>query len=311
MRVQKGTLTAAVLIFIVLSGNLFADALPAVGGWPWWGWPILLFVFTFVLGIVAVLGGVGGGVLFVPMVSSLFPFHLDFVRGAGLLVALSGALSASPSLIRSGLADIRLALPAALIASAASIAGALVGLALPGNVVQLALGIAIFGIAVVMMLTKRSEYPVVKKDNPLTRMLAIGASYHEHTEGRTVDWTVHRTRRGLLLFILIGFLAGMFGLGAGWANVPVLNLIMGAPLKVAVGTSMFILSITDTSAAWVYLNRGAILPMLAVPSVIGMMLGARVGASLLPKVNVKIVRIIVIIMLLAAGIRSILKGFGV
>ncbi|MEK6794374.1 MAG: sulfite exporter TauE/SafE family protein [Spirochaetota bacterium] len=278
---------------------------------PWWGWPIILFVFTFLLGIVAVLGGVGGGVLFVPMVTSFFPFHIDFVRGAGLLVALAGALSASPSLIRKGLANFRLALPAALIASVSSIAGAIVGLALPGNVVQLALGISIFGIAMIMIVTKRSEYPDVKKGNPLTKILSIGSSYHEHAEERTVEWTVHRTRRGFLLFVLIGFLAGMFGLGAGWANVPVLNLIMGAPLKVAVGTSMFILSITDTTAAWVYLNRGAILPMLAVPSIIGMMLGAKVGAYLLPKVNAKVVRGIVIVMLIAAGVRSMLKGIGI
>jgi hypothetical protein len=54
-----------------------------------------------------------------------------------------------------------------------------------------------------------------------------------------------------MLFIAIGTVAGMFGLGAGWANVPVLNLLMGAPLKIAKGSSKFLLSITDTSAAWV------------------------------------------------------------
>jgi hypothetical protein len=56
---------------------------------PWWAWPAILFVVTFLLGIAAVLGGVGGGVLFVPIVGGFFPFHLDFVRGAGLLVALA------------------------------------------------------------------------------------------------------------------------------------------------------------------------------------------------------------------------------
>ncbi|TLU59032.1 MAG: sulfite exporter TauE/SafE family protein, partial [Chlorobium sp.] len=45
----------------------------------WWIWVILLFVFCFFLGIVAVIAGVGGGVLFVPIVSSFFPFHIDFV----------------------------------------------------------------------------------------------------------------------------------------------------------------------------------------------------------------------------------------
>ncbi|NIQ92691.1 MAG: sulfite exporter TauE/SafE family protein, partial [Deltaproteobacteria bacterium] len=36
---------------------------------PWWFWPVVLFVFCFVLGIIAVLAGVGGGVLYVPLVS--------------------------------------------------------------------------------------------------------------------------------------------------------------------------------------------------------------------------------------------------
>ena len=52
----------------------------------WWIWPLALFAVSFAIGIVAVLGGIGGGVLFVPIVGSFFPFHLDFVRGAGLLL---------------------------------------------------------------------------------------------------------------------------------------------------------------------------------------------------------------------------------
>ena len=78
---------------------------------PWWVWPLSLFIVTFVLGIVAVLGGVGGGVLFVPIIGGFFPFHIDFVRGAGLLVALAGALAAGPGLLKKGMADLRLALP--------------------------------------------------------------------------------------------------------------------------------------------------------------------------------------------------------
>ena len=65
----------------------------------WWLWPLLLFAATFVIGVIAVLAGVGGGVLFVPIVGAVFPFHLDFVRAAGLMVALTSALSAAPSLL--------------------------------------------------------------------------------------------------------------------------------------------------------------------------------------------------------------------
>jgi uncharacterized membrane protein YfcA len=105
-------------------------------------------------------------------------------------------------------------------------------------------------------------------------------------------------------------LAGMFGLGAGWANVPVLNLIMGAPLKVSVATSVFLLSITDTSAAWVYINKGALFPMVVIPSVIGVMLGSSIGAKLLSKTKPKAVKTMVFGLLMFAGLRAIAKGFG-
>lgn len=106
-------------------------------------------------------------------------------------------------------------------------------------------------------------------------------------------------------------MAGMFGLGAGWANVPVLNLMMGAPLKVSVATSKFLLSITDTSAAWIYVNNGAVLPMMVVPSIIGIMLGSIVGVQILAKTKPAAVRYIVIAMLLFAGSRALLKGLGI
>ena len=105
-------------------------------------------------------------------------------------------------------------------------------------------------------------------------------------------------------------LAGLFGLGAGWANLPALNLVMGVPLKVSAGTSGFILSLVDSSAAWVYLNQGAVLPIIAVPSVVGMMLGARIGARLLHVMRASTVRKLVLVLLLFAGMRALAKGLG-
>jgi uncharacterized protein len=111
--------------------------------------------------------------------------------------------------------------------------------------------------------------------------------------------------------VLIGAMAGMFGLGAGWANVPVLNLLMGAPLKVSVGTSKYMLSIVDTAAAWVYLNQGAVLALVTIPSIIGIMLGSLVGVRLLKRTNPRVIRIVVISILLLAGGRAVLKGLGI
>lgn len=287
-----------------------APAAASASAMPWWAWPLILLVVTFLLGIVAVLGGVGGGVLFVPIIGGFFPFHLDFVRGAGLLVALAGALAAGPGLLKKGLADLRLAIPVAVIASACAIVGAMIGLALPTKVVQIALGGTILGIVAIMLMAKKSEYPEVRQADNLSSALRISGVYHEPSSGQDVNWQIHRTPIGLATFIIIGVMAGMFGLGAGWANVPVLNLMMGAPLKVSVATSKFLLSITDTSAAWIYINNGAVLPMVVAPSIIGIMMGSIVGVKILAKTKPRAVRYIVIVMLLFAGGRALLKGLG-
>lgn len=274
----------------------------------WWVWPLALFVMTFFMGILAALGGVGGGVLYVPIVSGFFPFHLDFVRGAGLLVALSGALAAGPGFLRMNLASLRLAMPVAIIASTCAIFGAMVGLALPTNIVQTALGATILGIVALMITAKKSTFPEVPEPDRISSALRIYGVYTEASSGEDIDWKIHRTVTGLFLFIAIGFAAGMFGLGAGWANVPVLNLVMGAPLKISVATSKFLLSITDTSAAWIYLNQGCAIPMMVVPSLVGIMLGSFIGVRILRVAKPTFVRWIVIGMLLFAGAKAITKG---
>ena len=313
----RGCLTVAMIAALLLVTSPLCAGVPgdipqtAPGGeHPWWIWPVILLVVTFVMGIVAVLAGIGGGVLFVPLISSFFPFHLDFVRCAGLMVALTGALAAGPGLLRMNLASLRLAVPMALIASASSIVGAVIGLSLPTPVVRTALGVAILAICVIMTATKKSEYPPVPQMDRLASTLRICGIYREMSTDERIDWKAHRTPLGLFLFILVGFCAGMFGLGAGWANVPVLNIVMGVPLKISVATSKFLLSVTDTSAAWIYINRGCILPLIAIPSIVGIMLGSLVGVRLLTITRPFIIRWIVIAVLAFAGCKTLAMGLG-
>ena len=307
---------AFVFLAVCISAGLFAEDGGAglfgeSDSLPWWGWALILFAFTLVLGVVAVITGVGGGVLYVPIVSALFPFHFDFVRGAGLMVALCGAIAAGPNLLKRGLASMRLGMPMALLGSVGSVLGARVGLSLPDRLVQTLLGFAVVFVVLIMAIAKRSEFPEVRKPDRLSKILGIHGVYLEATLNREVDWSIHRTPAGMLLFIFIGFMAGMLGLGAGWASVPALNLLLGAPIKIAIATSGFIMTINTSAAVWIYLNNGAVLPLITVPSVAGMMIGTTIGARLLPYLKPRIARWIVIALLLFTGVRYILKGFSI
>src|SRR5512141_426449 len=171
-------------------------ALAAAGAAPdaiaWWVWPLALFVVCFLLGIVAVPAGVGGGVLFVPIVGALFPFHLDFVRGGGLMVALASALAASPGLLRAGLASLRLALPLSLMVATAQIGGAMLGLVLPSDMVQTALGVLILGIVGLMWMSGQSDAPRLPVADALSAALRIHGIFHDAAHDRDIEWRVHR-----------------------------------------------------------------------------------------------------------------------
>jgi len=296
---------------VLPAGAPIAPVAPVTAGWPWWVWSLGLFVACGLLGIVAVPAGIGGGTLFVPIVGSFFPFHLDYVRGAGLLVALASALSAGPLLLRGGLASVRLALPLGLLASLSAIGGALIGMAMSPALVQILLGVVVLGMVGLMGMLRPADGAPAGPPDGLARRLGLQGVFLDGATGQAVSWQARRTLLGLALFVVIGFLGGLFGIGAGWANVPVLNLLMGLPLKVAAGTSGLVLSLASGSAVWVYLNQGAILPLIALPAVLGMMLGARIGARLLHVLSGTVLRRLVIGVLLFAGLRALLRGTGV
>ena len=58
------------------------------------------------------------------------------------------------------------------------------------------------------------------------------------------------------------------------------------------------------------MNRGAVLPLITVPAIVGMMLGAKIGARLLRVASAATVRRVVIALLLVSGLRALLKGTG-
>ena len=85
---------------------------------------------------------------------------------------------------------------------------------------------------------------------------------------------------------------------------------MGAPIKVATSTSTLIITANSAVAAWVYLANGAVLPLIVVPSVAGIAIGARLGAAIAVKARPSIVRYLVMGILLLAALLDIVKGLG-
>ena len=312
-----------VSIFMVLavlacvSGIAVAqETAQTASGTAWWFWPLCMFFFTFTIGLIAPVSGVGGGVLFVPIATAFFPFSMDFVRGTGLIMAMMSAFSSTPHLMKKGLANLKLMAPILIVSTVMSIIGGVVGLwitnAFPSGkyYLTIALGVVLFIIFIVMSKAKKLEFPEVKEIDSISKMLDISGAWFEPNLNKVVHYRTTKMPIGLFAFAVVGMIAGMFGLGAGWANVPVLNMIMGAPIKVATSTSMAIITVNDAAAAWIYISNGALLPLVLIPAVIGISAGARIGAKIAEKAKPTFVRYLVMIILLLAGIIDIIKGLG-
>jgi hypothetical protein len=257
---------------------------------------------------------VGGGVLFVPLTTAFFPFNIDFIRGAGLAIALTSALSSSPRLISRGLANLRAAMVISTVSIISSIFGSVLGLWITNELpegkhyITIALGLLLFFIFVVMVTSKRVEFPEPKKFDRISLKLDVGGRWYEPSRDEVVEYKLTRFPYSLPAFAGVGIMAGMFGLGAGWANVPVLNLVNAAPIRVAVSTSMVIIALNDSAALWVYIAKGAVLPLIIVPSILGVTIGARLGAMIAERVRPRIIRIAVLGIMLIAAILDIQKG---
>ena len=95
-------------------------------------------------------------------------------------------------------------------------------------------------------------------------------------------YRVRNLGRGVVGSTGAGVASALFGIGGGIIKVPLMNLAMGVPLRVATATSNLMIGITAAASAVIYLIRGEIDPYVAGPTAIGVFLGATLGSRLGP-----------------------------
>jgi hypothetical protein len=163
------------------------------------------------------------------------------IRATGLVVAMFSGLISTGPFMRKGLADIKIVYFCSVPIAVGALGGAFSAVALSEHmgatgdaIVRLLLGLILIFIAAMFVLGgSKTEYPEVKHVDRFTRWVGLSSAYWEESLGRRVDYTATRSALGFVLFSVVGFTGGFFGLGGGWAVVPVLNLVMMVPLKIS------------------------------------------------------------------------------
>lgn len=87
-----------------------------------------------------------------------------------------------------------------------------------------------------------------------------------------------------------------------------MDKIMRIPFKVSTTTSNFMIGVTAAASAGVYLNRGYIAPGLAMPVMLGVLVGSLIGARILPRAKTQFLRYIFAAVIFAMAVEMFQKG---
>jgi uncharacterized membrane protein YfcA len=144
--------------------------------------------------------------------------------------------------------------------------------------------------------------------DPLADRLRLHGSFFDRSLGLEVSYRVFRTRLGFAVSYVAGVASGLLGIGGGVFKVPVMNLAMGIPIKACTATSNFMIGVTAAASAAVYFMRGEVLPFVAAPVAVGVLLGARTGARLLGGMKNSTIRMIFVAVLAVSALKMFAEG---
>jgi uncharacterized membrane protein YfcA len=84
---------------------------------------------------------------------------------------------------------------------------------------------------------------------------------------------------------------------------------MRIPFKVSTTTSNFMIGVTAAASAGIYLRRGYVDPGLAFPVMLGVLAGSLLGAKVLVRARVSVLRVVFVVVILALGVEMIVNGW--
>jgi uncharacterized membrane protein YfcA len=252
---------------------------------------VLLMLAAFV----AAMAGIGGGVLYTPLQVLLgVDIHSAATNGLFLIIILS--LSATRIYHRKGRIDWRLVLVLEIFTAAGGFAGGYLSDFIPSVALIVLLACVVTAAGICMLLGKQRS-----------NVHADGAAWYLwhraiYSERYTINMLV-----AIPLSFAAGAVSGMVGIGGGVIKVPMLALIFGVPIDIAVASSIVMVGITAAGGFAGHMLSGHLdwkLVLLCAPAVFA---GAWVGAHTMTRMNKRQLKTVVGIVMLAIALGLMVK----
>jgi uncharacterized membrane protein YfcA len=262
-------------------------------------------------GLLGSMTGLGGGALIVPLLTIGFGLDIRVAVGASIVSIIATSSGAAAAYVRDHLTNIRIGMLLELGTTLGGLSGAYLTGYLPGGALYVLFGVVLLVSALPTARRLGEELPHGVVNDRWANVLRLSGSYPDRVIGEEVAYQVRGVPAGFSMMYFAGVFSGLLGIGAGALKVLVMDTLMRLPMKVSTATSNFMIGVTAAASAGVYFWRGDVVPAVAAPVALGVLIGALAGARMLVRFPNVTVRLIFIPVLAGVGIEMLLRGLGV
>ncbi len=280
----------------------------------WFMFPIAIIVAS-----IAMTLGIGGALFFSPIFIILFPIvgvptlSPADAFGAALLTEVFGFASGLFGYSRKKLIDFKTGMTILAISIPAGIVGVVAKRVIEdfdlNEVLSLLFGLGLWILTIYIIINKRKEKhgsPVPKSSDPSRVIL--------DSENNKYEYKVCNARQGRVLNGIGGFAAGFISFGIGESAITTLRVRCGLPMKIAAGTSVFIVTVTvliATLADTVLVGIESVPWELVIFTIPGVLIGGQIGPRIATRVSSETSEKLMIAIFVTFGLIMMLKGLGI
>jgi uncharacterized protein len=265
----------------------------------------LVWAGALVAGFLGSLTGLGGGVVLVPLLTIFFHVDLRYAIGASLVSVIATSSGSAAAYVKEGFSNIRIGMFLEIATTIGALFGAYLTAKVPGKAIAIIFGIVLMYSAYVSRRT-RPRTDVEQPPDPLATKLKMNGTFPDTSGIRA--YNVYNVPTGFGVMWVAGTLSGLLGIGSGALKVVAMDQAMKIPFKVSTTTSNFMIGVTAAASAGVYLSRGYINPSLAMPVMIGVLIGSLMGTRILVKTQTKRLRLVFSLVIVLLGVEMMFKG---
>lgn len=253
----------------------------------------LIFITAISIGVIASMIGIGGNSLFIPIL--VIFLNLDIHVAIATMVFSSFFIGLSSLIVyfKSRVVDFKLA----LLIEAGTIPGAFlaphISVLTSTEILTYIFVTAMLLISVYMGLSNHFKPDAETRECPAQRTVFKKyfwiREYNYKNEKHTAVINIPLT---IIISFIIGLIVGLIGVAGGTMKVPFLNLVCGVPMIISVGTAFLMITLTSISATAGYALYALINFSIALPIIIGLIIGSQLGSRVALKLPQKKLKII-------------------